>query len=48
MHEGERFSAKTLGTSVFHFQSDWSGYETAGQFGQMESAHIYNSIEVFS
>ena len=37
MREGERFSAKTLRTSLFHFQTDWSGNAPAGQFWKMES-----------
>ena len=38
MLERERFSAKTLGKILFHFQNDWSGDGPAGQFWQMESA----------
>ena len=26
MHEGDGFSAKTLGESLFQFQNDWSGH----------------------
>ena len=32
MHERDGFSAKTLGKSLFHFQTDWSGKGPAGQF----------------
>ena len=32
MQEGESLLAKTLGKSLFHFQTDWSGYGPAGQF----------------
>ena len=32
MHERDGFSAKTLGKSLFHFQTDWSGNGPAGQF----------------
>ena len=38
LYEREHFSAKPLGKSLFHFQTDWSGYGPAGQFWQMESA----------
>ena len=38
MHEGDNFSAKTRGKSLFHFQTDWSDKGPAGQFWQMESA----------
>ena len=38
MHEGDGFSAKTLGKSLFHFQNDSSIHDLAGQFWQMESA----------
>ena len=31
MHERESLSAKTLRKSLFHFQTDWSGYGPAGQ-----------------
>ena len=32
MHEGDGFSAKTLGKSLFNLQNDWSGQGLAGQF----------------
>ena len=32
MHEGDNFSAKTLGKSLFHFQTDRSDLGPAGQF----------------
>ena len=35
---GNGCSAKTLGKSVLHYQTDWSGNGPAGQFWQMESA----------
>ena len=38
MHEGDGFSAKTLGKSLFHFQNDSSIHDLACQFWQMESA----------
>ena len=38
MHQGNGYSAKTLGKSVFHYQTDWSGNGPASQFWQMESA----------
>ena len=38
MHQGTGYSAKTLGKSVFHYQTDWSGNGLASQFWQMESA----------
>ena len=38
MHQGNGCLAKTLGKSVFHYQTDWSGNGPAGQFWQMESA----------
>ena len=38
MHERDGFSAKTLGKSLFQFQTDWSGNGPAGQFRQIESA----------
>ena len=38
MLEGDRFLAKTLGKSLFDFQTDWSGNGPAGQFWQRESA----------
>ena len=44
MHEGDGFSAKTLGKSLFHFQTDWSGKGPAGQFWQMESAQSKNNL----
>ena len=37
MHQGNGCSAKTLGKSVFHYQTDWSDNGPAGQFCQMES-----------
>ena len=37
MHEADKFLAKTLGKSLFHFQTDWSDKGPAGQFWQMES-----------
>ena len=30
MHEGDGFSAKTLGKSLFHFKTDWFGDRSAG------------------
>ena len=30
MHEGDGFSAKTLGKSLFHFKTDWFGHRSAG------------------
>ena len=30
MHEGDGFSAKTLGKSLFNLQNDWSGHGLAG------------------
>ena len=44
MHEEESFSAQTFGKSVFHFQIDWSGYDPASQFWEMESALGQNSF----
>ena len=40
MHEGERFSTKTLWKSPFQFQTDWSGNGPTDHFWQMESALI--------
>ena len=44
MHEGDGFSAKTLGQSLFYFQTDWSGKGPAGQFWQMESAQSKDNL----
>ena len=44
MHERDGFSAKTLGKSLFHFQTDWSGKGPAGQFWQMESAQSKDNL----
>ena len=38
MHQGDGSSAKTLGKSLFHFQTDWSGNGRGGQFWQVKSA----------
>ena len=39
MHEGDVFFiAKTLGKTLFHFQTDQSGHGPAGQHRQMENA----------
>ena len=38
MHQGNGCSAKTLGKSIFQYQTDWLDNGPAGQFGQMESA----------
>ena len=37
MHQGNGCSAKTLGKSVFHYQTDWSSNGPAGQFWQIEN-----------
>ena len=44
MHKRDGFSAKTLGKSLFHFQTDWSGKGPAGQFWQMESAQSKDNL----
>ena len=44
MHERDGFSAKTLGKSLFHFQTDWSGKGPAGQFWQIESAQSKDNL----
>ena len=44
MHEGDGFTAKTLGKSLLHFQTDWSGKGPAGQFWQMESAQSKDNL----
>ena len=38
MQEGDGFSAKPLGKSLFHGQNDWSCHGPAGQFCLLESA----------
>ena len=30
MHEGDGFSAKTLGKSLFYFKTEWFGHRAAG------------------
>ena len=40
MHERESLSAKTLGKSLFHFQTDWSGNGLAGQSGQIKNGSV--------
>ena len=44
MLERERFSAKTLGKILLHFQNDCSGYGPAGQFWQMESTLSFFNV----
>ena len=41
MPQGDGFSAKTLGKSLFHCQNDWSGNCLAGQFWLLESTSSY-------
>ena len=38
MHEGNRFSSKTLGKSLLHFQNERCSHGPAGQFWLLESA----------
>ena len=40
MPQGDGFSAKTLGKSLFHCQNDWSSNGLAGQFLLLETVHI--------
>ena len=47
MHEGDNFCAKTLGKSLFHFQTDWSDLGPAGQFRQMESSLSFLKSQPF-
>ena len=43
MPQGDGFSAKTLGKSLVHFQTDWSGNGPAGQFWQWK-AHLVSHV----
>ena len=43
MHRGDGFSAKTLGKSQFHYQTDWSGNGQASQLWQMLFYHGYSN-----
>ena len=47
MHEGDGLSAKTLGKSLFHFQTDWQSNGPADQFCQMESALNFRNISAY-
>ena len=40
MPQGDGFSAKTLGKSLFDCQNDWSGNGLAGQFLLFETVHL--------
>ena len=40
MPQGDGFSAKTLGKSLFDCQNDWSGNGLAGQFLLLETVHL--------
>ena len=40
MPQGDGFSAKTLGKSLFHCQNDWSGNGLVGQFLLLETVHL--------
>ena len=40
MPQGDGFSAKTLGKSLFHCQNDWSGKCLVGQFLLLETVHL--------
>ena len=40
MPQGDVFSAKTLGKSLFDCQNDWSGNGLAGQFLLLETVHL--------
>ena len=40
MPQGDGFSAKSLGKSLFHCQNDWSGNGLAGQFLLLETVHL--------
>ena len=40
MPQGDGFSAKSLGKSLFHCQNDWSGNGLAGQFLLSETVHL--------
>ena len=43
MHEQNRFSSKTLGNSLFHFQNERCSHGPAGQFLLLESA-LWGSV----
>ena len=43
MPQGDGFSAKTLGKSLFHCQNDWSCKCLAGQFWLLENSSYYYS-----
>ena len=43
MPQGDGFSAKTLGKSLFDCQNDWSGNGLAGQFWLLENSSYYYS-----
>ena len=43
MHEQNRFSSKTLGNSLFHFQNERCSHGLAGQFLLLESA-LWGSV----
>ena len=40
MPQGDGFSAKTLGKSLFDCQNDWSGNGLAGQLLLLETVHL--------
>ena len=47
MNEGDGFSSKTLGKSLFHFQNERSGHGQAGQFRLLESAWCPGTIPAY-
>ena len=46
MHEGERFSVKTLGESRFHFQTDWSTHGLPASSGKWKAPLVMSTDRV--